>query len=59
MTEESYNSMTENPIGEVSPILAYGNDKIGVILNYNGILIYDMVGGDLIQGIDNEGLGMS
>lgn len=51
--------MTENPIGEVSPILAYGNDKIGVILNYNGILIYDMVGGDLIQGIDNEGLGMS
>lgn len=52
-----YSTILEEPFGATGPVLAYSNEKTAVILNFNGILVYDLKTGDLLQGIDNQGLG--
>lgn len=47
----------ESDIGVFAPKLAFANDNYAGILNYNGLLIYNVNDKKLSSAIDNKGLG--
>lgn len=51
------NDVLEAPIGAAPPKLAFANDKYAGVLNYNGLLIYNIDDKKLSAAIDINGLG--
>lgn len=51
------NDVLEAPIGAVAPKLVFANDKYAGVLNYNGLLIYNLGDKKLSAAIDINGLG--
>ncbi len=51
------NDVLEAPIGAAPPKLAFANDKYAGVLNYNGLLIYNIDDKKLSLAIDINGLG--
>lgn len=51
------NEVLEAPIGADPPKLAFANDKYAGVLNYNGLLIYNLDDKKLSTAIDINGLG--
>lgn len=51
------NDVVESNIGAVPPKLAFANDNYAGILNYNGLLIYNVNDKKLSSAIDIKGLG--
>lgn len=51
------NDVLEAPIGAAPPKLAFANDKYAGVLNYNGLLIYNIDDKKLSSAIDINGLG--
>lgn len=51
------NDVLEAPIGAVAPKLAFANDKYAGVLNYNGLLIYNLDDKKLSSALDINALG--
>lgn len=57
--KEIIDELKNNPYGATGPKIAYANERYVLILNYNGILIYDFNLDKIVNAIDNLSLGMN
>ncbi len=57
--KEIIDELKNNPYGATGPKIAYANERYVLILNYNGILIYDFKLDKIVNAIDNLSLGMN
>lgn len=54
-----YNRVISEPIGAIPPEVSFCNKDIVCLLNYNGLLIFDIKSGTLKDAIDIQGLGLN